>query len=345
MSRRVRRSLAPIISLSTVAAVLVSAIAFTGAVILAKVASHKDRTSALSVQKESLIVRGVRRSYDVAAPTGPVPSPPGFPLVLVFHGTSGSADQVLAVKRIGASPLSHWRTIGQRERLVIVAPDGLKGPDGNQAWDDCRGDSTTQPTSDDVAFTVALIGDLVRTQHVDPHRIFAVGMSSGGHFVYRLALEAGRYFAGFGPISAALPARSSCTDRGNPRPMVVIHGRADPLIPFDGGLLREGRGSVLSHTETVSRLARRSEAIRQQDSFAYPDLDSSDGGTASLRTYSSPRSPIYDITIGGGGHAEPSIERRYSGLYERVIGHQNHDLEAAEEQWCLLTRGRPCDAT
>jgi polyhydroxybutyrate depolymerase len=260
------------------------------------------------------------------------------PLVLVFHGNGGSANQVLDQTDQYGSPLGQWLTIGARESLVIAAPNGTLGSDGKQTWNDCRGDATSNAKTDDVGFVKALIDELVRTQQVDPNRVYAVGMSNGGHMVVRLALEAGDRFAGFGPVSAALPAKSSCQDTGIGKPIVTIHGNADPFWPFTGGtakgsMVASTRGSILSNADTITEMVRRNKANSNATPTTYPNADVDDGTTAQLREYRSATAPVWAITIDGGGHAEPSLVRIYSANYERLIGRQNHDIETAEEQW------------
>lgn len=42
----------------------------------------------------------------------------------------------------------------------------------------------------------------------------------------------------------------------------------------------------------------------------------------------------------GGGHSEPSLVERYSRIYQRVVGRQNHDVEMAEVVWQFFRRQR-----
>ncbi|MCU0699025.1 MAG: hypothetical protein MUC96_21180, partial [Myxococcaceae bacterium] len=104
---------------------------------------------------------GRERRYLAVIPEGPGP----FPLVVALHGRLGSGAQML--KLSGLVP------IAQRERFVLVAPDGV-----GRSWADGR---NTSPASkegvDDVAFLVALVNEFVATHHVDPARVYAVGMS------------------------------------------------------------------------------------------------------------------------------------------------------------------------
>jgi polyhydroxybutyrate depolymerase len=334
-------------------------------------AAATDATRLPVTKGLSLQVGGTTRTYDLAAPVAlPDPAPPTTlksakgkksknkkpkattpakkvlrPLVLVFHGNGGSADQVLDQTDQYGSPLGQWLAIGAREGLVVAAPNGTLGSDGKQSWNDCRGDSTSNAKTDDVAFVLALIDELARTQSVDPTKVYAVGMSNGGHMVFRLALEAGNRFAAFGPVSAALPAQSSCKDTGFGKPIVMINGNADPFWPFTGGAANgkagavgSTRGSIRSNADTIAEMVRRNMASTAATATAYADIDLNDGTTAQLREFGSPSMPVFAITIDGGGHAEPSLVRLYSANYERLIGRQNHDIETAEEQWRLFSK-------
>jgi polyhydroxybutyrate depolymerase len=39
------------------------------------------------------------------------------------------------------------------------------------------------------------------------------------------------------------------------------------------------------------------------------------------------------LRVLGGGHAEPSRHERFSGVYTRLVGPQNDDIETADEVW------------
>ena len=39
------------------------------------------------------------------------------------------------------------------------------------------------------------------------------------------------------------------------------------------------------------------------------------------------------ITMDGAGHTEPSIAEQFSGVFEAIVGRQNHDVEMAELVW------------
>jgi polyhydroxybutyrate depolymerase len=260
------------------------------------------------------------------------------PLILLFHGNGGSADQVMGFGKT-SSPLSEFLAIGQRNNVVIAAANGLAGSSGSRGWNDCRNDASTNPDSDDVAFVRALIDKLVATAGADAQRVYAVGMSNGSMFTLRLALEAGDRFAGFGMISGAFAAKNECVDAGVSQPIVLISGTADPIIPFAGGAVtndQSGRGTVLSNSATVALLVARAGASATPQNLRFPDTDRRDGSTVTGRMFAG-TSRVAAITVNGGGHVEPSKQHRVGRIYERVVGRQNHDFETADFVWRFLT--------
>src|SRR5881394_1638192 len=54
-----------------------------------------------------------------------------LPLVILLHGHTGSAKQLLG-QGIGAAPMSLWLEIGARDDVVVIAPDGARGSDEQQ---------------------------------------------------------------------------------------------------------------------------------------------------------------------------------------------------------------------
>lgn len=50
------------------------------------------------------------------------------------------------------------------------------------------------------------------------------------------------------------------------------------------------------------------------------------------------------LSITGGGHAEPSVAKRYPGMLHWFPGAQNADLEVAEEAWAFFRHKRRAGA-
>jgi polyhydroxybutyrate depolymerase len=145
-----------------------------------------------------------------------------LPLVLVLHGGTQSATS--------AERMSRMSELADQEKFLAVYPSGTgTAPTWNSG--NCCG-YAQRNNVDDVAFIRAVIDQLKRDYSVDPKRIFATGISNGGMMSYRLACELSEEIAAIAPVEGAqnLDCRPS-----SPVSVLVFHGTADRLVPFDGG--------------------------------------------------------------------------------------------------------------
>lgn len=263
------------------------------------------------------------------------------PLVILLHGHGGSAAQLLGQERT-AAPLSVWLSIADREQLIVAAPDGAKGGDGKPGWNDGRNDAHGNPPTDDVGFIAALIDREITVDHADPRRVFVMGMSNGGIMTLRLAVELGPRLAAVAAASASFPAQTNLPPPSHPLSVLMINGTDDPLVPYAGGDVHfhhHSRGAVIGVEEAIA-LWRRADHL--PDTPAHTETFSHrlprDPTRATKFVWGAdPRGPQVElIRIDDGGHVEPSITQRYRALYLRIVGHQNGDLEAAEEAWAFF---------
>jgi polyhydroxybutyrate depolymerase len=264
------------------------------------------------------------------------------PLVILLHGHSGSAAQLLGQQR-SAAPLSRWINIADRDGVLLAAPDGAKGNDDKQGWNDCRSDAESNPRTDDVALIRAIIDHAIERYHADPARIYAMGMSNGAMMTFRLATELPERFAALAAVSGSMAAKSQCAPAVKPVSLLVIAGDADPLVPFAGGDVRifsaRSRGSVLGIEKAVdfwrdlAKLPARPAVVTM---FAH---DPQSGDTSAKRTKwgADPKKVQVElIVIRNGGHVEPSADQRIGGLYRTIVGKQSADFEAADEAWAFF---------
>jgi polyhydroxybutyrate depolymerase len=265
------------------------------------------------------------------------------PLVLLFHGHTGSAEQVLGQKRLSPSPLAQWVEIARRDDVLVVALDGAKGSDGEQGWNDCRKDALNNPRTDDVAFARTVAKKLVDEKRADPARIYAMGMSNGGMMAFRLGQQMPE-LAAFVAVSAAMAADTSCTEAvPSTVDALIIAGDADPLVPWKGGQVKFGRsaprGGVIPVPTSFSIWAAAHELdARKVQSREIPPQFRNDSTRGRIAFFgSSPAtSPVTLVQVENGGHVEPSIEHRYRTLYLRVVGPQSSIFESAEFAWDFL---------
>jgi fermentation-respiration switch protein FrsA (DUF1100 family) len=172
-----------------------------------------------------------------AVPNAP-PAPPGhsgrYPLVLFSHGLGGDAAFYVEV-------LKSWASAG----YVVAAPAyplSNVNADGGFIAANGFGDAANQPA--DATFVItqvlerqeALLGGII-----DPQRIGASGHSFGGSTTYALGYST---CCRDRRVKAAI-AMSACAGvvqdpggyfRDNPIPLLILHGDADPIVPYQHAL-------------------------------------------------------------------------------------------------------------
>jgi polyhydroxybutyrate depolymerase len=146
------------------------------------------------------------------------------PLVVDFHGIgeTGSSERTLSPYPARLDP----------EGVIMAFPDGLKGPAGT-GWNVgpcCVADV------DDVAFARAVVAQVQTIACIDPTRVYAVGVLTGGGMAHYVACHAADVFAAAAPAAFDL-LRENVDDCVPSRPITVIsfRGTADSRVPYAGG--------------------------------------------------------------------------------------------------------------
>jgi polyhydroxybutyrate depolymerase len=261
------------------------------------------------------------------------------PVVILLHGHGEEAAAVLGRASFGGYTPRDWATLAEREHLLLIAPEGAKGSDGKVAWNDCRGDATTNATTDDVGFIGALIDKAVADLEVDPHRVYVFGFSNGGGMAYRLGIELAPRLAAIGVQSALMPARSRCAAPTRPVSVFVLHGTGDPIAPYGGGevgnWLTRGRGSGLGAEATVAAWRQVDGLSGAPATFRFPHLRTDDPTTATRMVWGGDPSGVQVefLRIDGGGHINASKDEELPWLLKKILGPMNHDVDTADEAW------------
>lgn len=289
-----------------------------------------------SLQKDlNLVVDGVQRHYDLYVPdNGRVTK---SPLVIMYHGHVGNPD-VMTGENGKRAPYKVWLQLAEQEGFLVAVPEGEKGSDDKRGWNDCRADATTNPTTDDVKFTLQMIDAIDQQYSLDRSRLYATGTSNGGNMVIRLALEVPETFAGVAAIVASNPVKSECREKRQPIPVLFMNGTADPFLPYHGGKVgkdKHSRGTALATPAAVAYWTEVNATDRQPTYHVFPDLAPEEDSQVIRYTYAHGRDGtevvLYEVI--NGGHTEPSRQERYRRLYEWIVGNQNHDIEMANEVW------------
>lgn len=251
--------------------------------------------------KEFIDVAGRRRSYLHVAPASPRTD---APLLLALHGTS---QQGRTMQRFSGRTLD---ALAARIGADLVYLNGY-----GRAWNDGRRQKLSKAQKsdvDDVSFVNAVIDHFARPT-------IAVGYSNGGQLLHRILRERPTLLTGATIIAAGLPVDDDFMFAGvepGPVPVLLLHGTADPIVPYDGGmprmLGRATRGMVQSAPATARVYAPTGEPVVQRDG----DVERADWDGVRF------------ITQFGTGHVIPN---RTTSPTPRIIGPSHRDIDLGEE--------------
>lgn len=161
------------------------------------------------VERTALVVPGAEASR--------VPSP----LVFVFHGFTGTARHASQTVRLHTG----WKeaTVVYPQGLTVYSPRLLRNGPG---WQHRPGEYDDR----DLKFVDALLVELKARHRVDERRVYACGMSNGALFCFVLLTARAHLFAAFAPVAGA--GGLFLTQARTPRPVLMVNGKADRLVPL-----------------------------------------------------------------------------------------------------------------
>lgn len=152
-----------------------------------------------------------------ANPSDPSPTPK--PLVVSLPGFAIAPGISAAITRLDA--------LGGRRDFITATP-AARGKPHN--WQDVPANSSNP----DIKFVNEVITRVEAEHCVDSSRVYVVGMSSGGLLASALVCESSKRLAAVATV-AGVEIPPGCHPARRV-PMLVIHGTADPLLHFRGGV-------------------------------------------------------------------------------------------------------------
>lgn len=314
----------PITLISAAAAAIVLTVAAVGC--SGRIAAHASDGDRMVTLESG----GMQRQYLIHEPAS---SPSGKrPAVLVFHGGGGTADYMAT--RTGFDSLSD--TAG----FVAVYPVGY-----DKSWNDGRGADTSAGAKniDDVGFVSAIIDRIIGDNNVDPGRVYATGLSNGAMFTEDLGCRLSAKIAAIAPVAGPMPTAdvSACTPT-HPMPVLEIHGTTDPIVPYDGGVVRvtsgrrgPGTSPVLS-VDATQQLWRTKDACGPVTTAALPNV-ANDGTTVTTTVASCANAGHVELySIADGGHTWPDGPQY---LPAAIVGKVSHQFNATDVIWHFFAGG------
>ena len=271
----------------------------------------------------SLTYDGLARTYKAHIPKSYVSAAPA-PLILAFHGGGGDSA-IMADDRYNLISKS------DKEGFIVAFPNGASRLKSGKfaTWNagNCCGYARDN-NIDDVGFTREVIRDLKSRFTIDPRRIFAIGMSNGGMFSYRLACDLTDQFKAV----ASVAGTDNCSDCSPSKPISIlhIHARDDDHVLFNGGAgpkAFKDPAKVTNFTsvpETLSRWISRnhcdanSERVLEKEGV-YCDLYSGCDGNVQVKL----------CVTENGGHSWPGGQKPS----RKKAGNPSSAISAVDEIW------------
>lgn len=275
----------------------------------------------------NLTIDGNPRSFILIQPGG-YNNAGKMPVIFVLHGGSGTPE--------GMINIANFTTIANRDKVLLVYPAGIQNN-----WNDGRPTTPNQLGINDVSFFNQLIDYLITNYSADGTRIYATGISNGGFMTSRLGCELSNRIVAIAVDAATIEANTiapNCNP-AKPVPAMYIHGTADPLVPFTGGVMTAGGtagGNVLSHFQAIDKWVSINKCGSSPAITDIPDI-ANDGTTIKQRIYAGGTNgtEVVSYVILNGGHTWP---QGYQYLNESIIGKTSQDMNACEVIWAFFKR-------
>lgn len=222
---------------------------------------------------------GLDRTYQLTVPRG-YRGDTRVPLVVDLHGAGSNATQ--------QALLSRARAEAQERGWIVATPDA-----GRLFWYlQARG-------GEDVVFVQRMLQDVARRLCIAPGRRFAMGMSNGAAMSATLTCALPDTFAAAAAVGGLNIAGSCAGER--PRPVLAVHGTADPTVPYNGGPLGGRVSGLLTVPSIPTRLGEW--AVRNRCDPGTTSEVVAQGVTHI--TYGGCEAPVELYKISRGGHTWP----------------------------------------
>jgi predicted esterase len=158
------------------------------------------------------------RPYALYVPPAYRPGTPA-PLLVAFHGLGSRGPMVASLLGL--------RDLADTKGILYAFPDGTFDRDGNRCWNATDACDFGESGVDDVAYFRAIVDDVASRYTIDPRRVYAAGVSSGGTMAHRVACDAADRVAAVVSIGGANWREPERCRPSEPVAVLEVHADAD----------------------------------------------------------------------------------------------------------------------
>jgi len=260
-----------------------------------------------------------------------------FPLVVFLHGGGGSAQT--------AVNFTNFNPVSKAENFLMVYPQAFfEASPGSFVWADGRGLAPDIQGIDDVGFIDFLVTSLKREYKINPKKVYLCGFSNGSFLTQKIAFEKNTQFAAIGTIGGTMA--KSLFDNGNPQraiPQIFIFGTADPLVPYNGGVVVGSNTlPIVGIEQAVNYWVAKNNCTVALPSQNLPNVNATDNSTVTVFEYTNGacnNSKVKFYKVNGGGHTWPGVRL----ITPNSFGETNLDIQANQEIWNFFNQFELCN--
>ena len=262
---------------------------------------------------DSFVHGGIMRTYRLYIPAV-YNGTSAVPIVLNLHGyTSNGMQQEI---------YGDFRPIADTANFIIAHPDGSFDGNNNRFWN-----AFGAASPDDKGFLSALLDTIIANYNINQNRIYATGMSNGGYMSYLLACSMSERIAAIASVTGTMTQamKTNCLP-SHPMPVMVMHGTADPVVPY------VGNASGIPIDSVITYWVGRNHCNATPIFTAVPNLVLADGCTAEHYLFQGGDlgSTVEFYKILGGGHTWPGAPI--------AVGVTNMDISGSAEIWRFFSK-------
>lgn len=285
---------------------------------------------AMDKQRQDVAAGGPDRWFLLTVPPNHDGKTP-LPLVFDFHGLMEGAQV--------HSAMTGFSDLANREGFVVAFPNGTGNP---VHWN-----ANLDPSNPDLAYFDAMLDQLGRQLCIDTSRVYSTGLSYGAIMTSTLACVRTEKLAAVAPVDGVQMMDGCHPDAKIP--MQAMHGTADPLLSFNGGLgsavsgLLQGQltennpGTTVPYDLNGEGYPKTVAAWAALNGCDPKPTDTNVTANVVRRVYTCPPDGVVEFWIAlGGGHAWPGSE--FSKSIEKVVGPTTFDYNATETIWEFFKR-------
>ncbi len=254
---------------------------------------------------ENITIDGLERSYLLHVPEN---LPTNAPLLLVFHGYSGTAAY--------AHSYFNMEALANENQFVLAYPQGTKDEDNMNFWQvGYQGHQNLKV--DDVSFVIQLAEHLQKTYELNPDNTFIVGFSNGGDLCNKLICERPDFFKAAAPIISCMmkDMMDACQDSA-PVPVLLLNGTIDDITLWAGDMEnKQGYGPYHSTPSMLDfRIKQAQVALVSEESIPSPDKNDKTSISFSKYANDKTENQVWFYQVNEGGHGHPD----YTDLEDQV---------------------------